>query len=85
VQVLKSHKKHLEKEFSDLFVKALTFKIVELPTRDFSPIKANLSIVATLKKWVDDNNHVVSLGSNDRYKSDGWTPSNQLYMFFSYK
>jgi len=70
VQVLKSHKKHLKKKFPDLFVKALTFKIVELSTKNFSPIKANLSIAATLRKWADDNNHVIYLESNNRYKLD---------------
>ena len=70
VQVLKSHKKYLKKEFPDLSVKTLIFKIVKLPTRDFFPIKANLSIAATLRKWADNNNHVISLESNDMYKLD---------------
>ena len=50
VQVLKSHKRHLKKEFPDLYVEILTFRIVELSTRDFSSIKANLPIIDTFRK-----------------------------------
>ena len=75
----------MEKKFSDLSTKVSTFRIIELPTENPSSIEIDLLIATTSKRWIDDDDDVVSLGGNDRYKSDGWTLSNQLYVFFSFQ
>ena len=69
----------MEKKFSDLFIEASTFKIIELPADNSSLMEVDQLIATTLKKWAD-NDDIVSLESNDGYKSDGWTLGNQLYM-----
>ena len=43
-------------------------------------MKVDPLTTTTPKRWADDNNDVVFLGSNDRYKLDGWTLSNKLYV-----
>ena len=48
-------------------------------------MEVDLLTVTIPKKWADDDNYVVSLGSNDRYKSDSWTCDNQLYVFFPFQ
>ena len=35
-----------------------------------------------LQQWADNDDYIVSLRSNDGYKSDSWTHDNQLYMSF---
>jgi len=60
----------LEKKFPDLSTEALIFRIIKLPTENLSSIKVDLLVAITLKRWVDNDN-VVSLESNDKYKSDG--------------
>jgi len=35
--------------------------------------------------WADNNDYVVSLGSNDGYESDSWTHDNQLYVPFPFQ
>jgi len=47
MQVLNLYKKCLRKKFSDPFVEASISKIIELPTKDSSSMKVNLSSVAT--------------------------------------
>jgi len=50
VWALKFYKKYWEKKFSNLFVKVLISKIVELPTKDLSFIEIDSLITATPKK-----------------------------------
>jgi len=69
-----------EKKFPDPSIKASISRIVKLSAKDPSPIDIGLLTTATSRKWVDNNNYVVSLESNNGYKLDGWTLGNQLYM-----
>ena len=39
-------------------------------------MKVNSLIVTTPRKWADDDNHVVSLESNNKYQLDSWTFGN---------
>ena len=48
-------------------------------------MKVDPLTTTTPKRWADDNNDVVFLGSNDRYKLDGWTFGNQLYISLSFQ
>jgi len=50
LQALKFYKKHLEKKFPSLFTKALTSKIIELPTENPPPMKVDLLIVTISKR-----------------------------------
>jgi len=74
----------LKKKFSDSSTKASTSKIIELSAKNSSPIEVDLLVATSPKIWADDNNDVVSLESNDEYKLDNWTLSNQLYVPFSF-
>jgi len=37
----------------------------------YSSVKINLLTAVTSRKWTDNNDYTVSLGSNYRYKLDG--------------
>jgi len=74
----------LKKKFSDSSTKTSTSKIIELSAKNSSPIEVDLLVATSPKMWADDNNDVVSLESNDEYKLDNWTLSNQLYVPFSF-
>jgi len=74
----------LEKKFPELPIKVSISRIRELPAENSSPMKVNPLIVTTSRKWADDDNHVVSLESNNKYKLDSWTFGNYMYIF-SYK
>jgi len=71
VQALKFYKKYLKKKFPNLSIKTLTFRIIELLTKDLSSIKVELSIVATLRRWANSDNYTVSLESNNEYEING--------------
>ena len=66
----------MEKKFSELSIKVSISRIRELPAENSSPMKVNSLIVTTPRKWADDDNHVVSLESNNKYKLDSWTFGN---------
>ena len=68
--LLKFYKKYLEKKFPNLSVEALIYRIIELSTKNPSFIKVDPSIITILRKWVDNDNYVVSPRSNNRYESD---------------
>ena len=82
---LKFLKKCLEKKFSNPSTKVSTFKIIELPAENPSPIEINLLIAIIPKRWANNDNYVVSLESNNRYESDSWTHNNQLYISFPFQ
>ena len=71
MQALKFYKKYLKKKFPDLLIKTLTFRIIELPTKDLYFIKINLSIVATSRRWINSDNYAVSLESNNEDEVNG--------------
>ena len=48
----------------------LIFKIIELPTENSPPMEVNPLTVTIPKRWADDDDYVVSLESNNGYKSD---------------
>ena len=73
---LKFYKRHLEKKFPNLFTEAWTSRIIELPTENSFPIKIDQLAATTSKRKADDDNNIVSLESNDRYKLNGWTFDN---------
>ena len=77
---LKFYKKCLEKKFSNLSIKASTSGIIKLSAENLSSIEVDTLTAATPIKYADDNNYAVFLESSNRYESDGWTLSNQLYM-----
>jgi len=66
----------LEKKFSDLSIKASTSRIIELPTKNPSPIKVDPLITITPRKWADNGNYAVFLRSNNKYELDGYTFGN---------
>ena len=61
VWVLKFHKKYLEKKFPNLYVKVLISRIIKIPAKNPSLIKVDLLIVATPRKWADNDDYTVSL------------------------
>ena len=71
----------MEKKFPNSFTKVSTFKIIELPAENSSPMEIDLSTATIPKRWTDDNDYTVFLENNDSYESDSWTHDNQLYMF----
>ena len=75
----------MEKKFSNPFTEASTFKIIELSTENPSFIEVDPLTATIPKSQADDDDYVVSLGSNDRYESDSWTLSNQLYVPFLFQ
>jgi len=75
VQALKFYKRYLEKKFPDLSTEASTSKIIKLSTKNLSPTEVDLLVATTPKRWADNDN-IISLGSNNRYKSNGWTFGN---------
>ena len=68
MQALKFYKKYLDKNFTDLSVKTLTSRIIELPTESPFPIEVDPLIAATHRKWTNNDNYAVFLESNDRYE-----------------
>jgi len=70
VQVIKFYKKYSEKKFLNPFIEISTSRIIKLLTKNISFIEVNLLIVATPRKWVDNDDYTVSLENNDRYESD---------------
>jgi len=48
-------------------------------------MKIDQLAATTSKRKADDDNNIVSLGSNDRYKLNGWTFDNQLYVSFFFQ
>jgi len=71
VQALKFYKKHLDKKFTDLSVKTLTSRIIELSTESPFPIEVDPLIAATPRKWTNNDNYAVFIESNDRYELYG--------------
>ena len=54
-----------------------------MPAKNLSHIEADLLVVITSRKWVNDNNYVVFLRSNNEYESDSWALGDQLYILLS--
>jgi len=75
----------LEKKFSNPSTEVSTSKIIKLPTKNSSPIEVDPLTVTILKRWADDDDYAVSLGSNNRYELDSWTLGNQLYVSFPFQ
>jgi len=76
VQALRFYKKHLEKKFSNPSTETSTFKIIELPAENLSLMEIDPLTATIPKMWADNDDYMVSLGSNDGYESDSWTCNN---------
>ena len=75
----------MEKKFPNLTTETSTSKIIELSAENLSPMKIDSPTATIPKRYVDNNDYVVSSGNNDRYESDSWTCNNQLYVLFLFQ
>ena len=62
----------MEKKFSDPSIKASTSRIIELPVESFFTMEVDLLIATTSRKWANDDDYIVFLGSNDGYESNSY-------------